>query len=721
MKTNLLLYLIMFLLLGTLSAQERGATPANHSTIQPSNHPTNTYAVVVGISDYQAPQITDLKYAHRDAEAFANYLRSPAGGSLDQDHLKLLINEQATAGQVHAALYWLLENCTAQDQAVIYFSGHGDVEQQLKGQPGYLLCWNSPPSMYMAGGSVQLNNLQTVISTLSLNIKAKVLIITDACRSGKLSGSAINGAQLTNIDLARQYASEIKILSCQPDEFSIEGEQWGGGRGVFSYHLVEGLYGLADSDQDLSVNLFEIGRYLQDHVSKEAAPLSQLPLTVGNSKAALARIYPDLLDKIREDKAEQTRMFSSTETKGIEEETLARLDSTTNALYHAFKEALRTKRFISPGHACADTFYRQLLLISELKPLHAAMRRNYAAALQDEAQEVLNKWLLVDVHEVDLPKKLRVERYQHYPTYLGRAAELLGPSHYMYSALIARKLFFEGYLMAISNRTKDPGFGSQVLARLREAQQWDSNMVAHVYFEIMKVHGKNLRQLDSAQYYFDKVTALSPTWVLPHIEMYWISKGFIGHEKSEKYLGQAMQIDSSSAYLYNTMARIYDDKGQDQKTEQAYQMAIRSDSSYRTAYMSLGYFYTRKKMFSKARQYLEKAITLDTTDFRAYHNLGFMFVLANECEKAVEPLMIAISKAPESNSEAMLFLADCFIELEQYEAAEAQLSAALALPLDRWVDKFTPPRAAGLMGDIKRIRGEYQEAETRYLEALELA
>ena len=25
-----------------------------------------------------------------------------------------------------------------------------------------------------------------------------------------------------------QYANEVKILSCQPNEFSLEGEQWGG-------------------------------------------------------------------------------------------------------------------------------------------------------------------------------------------------------------------------------------------------------------------------------------------------------------------------------------------------------------------------------------------------------------------------------------------------------------------------------------------------------------
>ncbi|MBK8492539.1 MAG: caspase family protein [Saprospirales bacterium] len=42
--------------------------------------PGATYAVVVGISDYQSPDIPDLRFAHRDAQAFADLLKSAGGG-----------------------------------------------------------------------------------------------------------------------------------------------------------------------------------------------------------------------------------------------------------------------------------------------------------------------------------------------------------------------------------------------------------------------------------------------------------------------------------------------------------------------------------------------------------------------------------------------------------------------------------------------------------------
>ena len=50
----------------------------------------NTYGLVIGVSDYREEGITDLQYAHRDAELFASYLMSPAGGNVPRTNIKLL-------------------------------------------------------------------------------------------------------------------------------------------------------------------------------------------------------------------------------------------------------------------------------------------------------------------------------------------------------------------------------------------------------------------------------------------------------------------------------------------------------------------------------------------------------------------------------------------------------------------------------------------------------
>ena len=369
------------------------AQPAGTSLKKLGNAGSKTWGVVVGISDYQDAGIPDLRFADKDAEAFANFLRSPAGGSLDDDHLKVLINEQATQAQFAGALDWLWEVAQENDTAIIYFSGHGDVEKKSLTQPGFLLCWDAPARVYMAGGAFPLNMLQEVISTISVQNKAKVIMVADACRSGKLSGSTVGGAQITGSNLAKQYANEIKILSCQPDEYSIEGEQWGGGRGAFSYHLLDGLYGMADGNNDETVNLKEISRYLEDRVSEEVAPQKQNPMTIGGVTEKLTDVFPEILAALKEGKRGQMQLFAATESRGIEDDVLAAADTHIVKMYFAFQKALKDKQFLEPTAASADFYYEKLSREPQLEKLHSSMRRNYAAALQDDAQQVMNEWM----------------------------------------------------------------------------------------------------------------------------------------------------------------------------------------------------------------------------------------------------------------------------------------------------------------------------------------
>jgi uncharacterized caspase-like protein len=99
--------LIFLTVPSVFSQSQKGATPIAGS--QQSISSGQTYAVVIGISDYQDKDIPDLRFADKDAEAFANFLRSPAGGALDGDHLQVLTNTQATAGRIAEALDALIE------------------------------------------------------------------------------------------------------------------------------------------------------------------------------------------------------------------------------------------------------------------------------------------------------------------------------------------------------------------------------------------------------------------------------------------------------------------------------------------------------------------------------------------------------------------------------------------------------------------------------------
>ena len=319
----------------------------------------------------------------------------------------------------------------------------------------------------MGGGAFALPMLQEVISTLSIQNKAKVVVITDACRSGTLAGNTVGGAQATAANLAKQYANEIKILSCQPNEYSIEGEQWGGGRGAFSFNLVDALYGLADGNNDLFVTLQEVGRYLEDHVTAEVAPVSQVPMVLGNRSERLANVDAQLLASMRSGKTSQMAMLSPIESRGMEDDVLAGVDTTVREMYRLFKNSLKDKVFLQPATACADAYYERLLAEPKMQRLHSTMTRNYAAALQDDAQQVMNTLLKTGLTEEVLSAGKAANLYAQYPKYLQRAAELLGEGHYMYATLQARKHFFEGKIAATAPEKQ---------AAFHQALRWQRDM-----------------------------------------------------------------------------------------------------------------------------------------------------------------------------------------------------------------------------------------------------
>ena len=550
-------YLIFFLLSLSLPAfaqEPKGVTPlSGPSTVYRS--PSTMRAVVVGISNYQDPAIPDLQYADSDAVAFATWLQSPGGGRLPTGRLKLLLNEKATRAQVYSALDWLVDESAEGDQAIIYFSGHGDVETKYRNQPGFLLCWDSPPKSYIAG-AVQVSDLsEVIIPTLSMEKKVRVLLITDACRAGKLAGSSVNGTAATATALSRQFANETKILSCQPNEVSHEGKQWGGGRGAFSYHLVDGLTGLA-AKGDQMVTLSEIDRYLEDHVTPEVAPASQLPFTVGNKAEVLARVDAAQLAELVKQKAGQSAGFSSTDGRlaaGI-------FSPSDSADYAAFEQALRENRFFAPPEDCAETWFDRLIQNDKIAPLHKTLRRNFAAALQDEVQQALNALLADDPYESN-NWLYNPARYNEFPKYLDRTLELLGEGHYMYNSLLSKKLYFEAYLLTrnLADHEPDPVRRDSVRQEVKRLL-WKAirleDRAPYLYHALAALHMNTYpAQTDSVLAYDQMAIDYAPTWLLPYLDViyeYQLSQNAFA--KGESYLLKAVALNPESYLLLERLA-----------------------------------------------------------------------------------------------------------------------------------------------------------------------
>ncbi len=633
-------YIYIFLAIcfcNLLNAQEpsngvKGVTPDAVPT--PQTKPTKTWAVIVGISQYQDPKIPPLKYAHKDADAFATFLKTEAGGKLTNDDIKLLTEKDATRGNFVMALYWLTENVKEGEMAIIYFSGHGDVELKDEDQPGYLLCWDSPSKLYMTGGALDLRDLQNKIMTLTNKNKAKVIVITDACHSGTLAGSSVNGTQATTASLAKEFSNVIKILSCEPDEYSIEGEQWGLGRGAFSFHLVNALYGLADEDKNLFVTLKEVQAYLQKYVTAEVAPVLQNPKVVGNIKTTIALVDTVLLDSLKSGKTSQMAMLSPAQPKGFEDDLLATLEPSESDEYMLYKNALKKHSFFEPENACVEYYFNRLIGNQKLVRLHNTMRRNYAAALIDDSQQVLNKWLKASPDQTTgsapkakkLPKKVFTQKLMTFPKYIEKAIELLGEDNYMYNELMSRKNFFEAYLLANSNQNPDAEMGRKALKLLEQCSDFIPKQ-PHVYWQMSRVYGWNLNSADSMEIMAQKAIQLYPAWVVPYTDLsFMYSYKFNNPDKAKKFIEKAVEMDSSSVAVWNNWG-LYSYKKKDfVEAERKFRKATQLDPNNANAWNNLGNVLIAAGKFQEAEQPLFNSIMLDSTNFGAISNLGSVYL-----------------------------------------------------------------------------------------------
>ncbi|MCH8905390.1 MAG: caspase family protein, partial [Bacteroidetes bacterium] len=395
MKQFYLLCIVSFLFLSSVESYAQVKDPDGSETVTPrgvrpvgmQSESGSVRAVIIGISDYK--EIDDLKYAARDAEIFYDYLVSNAGGNIDSARIDLLTNEQANFGNIWKSFERLKAESVAGDKVIIYFSGHGDVETLTDAQNGYLLTYNTNKNVYPLGG-FPLSMLSHYLITLS-NMDVQVIFIGDACRSGKLAGG-MDGAMQTNALLKMQWANEIKILSCQPGELSMESATCGGGRGIFSYHLVQGLYGLADENGDGDVTLAELQIYLLKKVPP-ASPFPQNPVVTGNFITSLARVDTQSLLALREKQSVYENYIASLEPRGQIGGFLEELEPEKKRIYLHFRKFIEEGNLITPAHACALEAFTRMTKMDVNESIIKMMQRNLAAALQNEAQDVISNYV----------------------------------------------------------------------------------------------------------------------------------------------------------------------------------------------------------------------------------------------------------------------------------------------------------------------------------------
>jgi hypothetical protein len=223
------------------------------------------WAVVVGVASYK--HMPALQYTDDDAYRMYAFLKSPEGGALKDEQIKILIDDAATKDNILFAMDEVFRNAGPNDLIMMYYSGHG-----LKG---------SFLPIDFDGTNNKL--LHSEISGILNRSKAKYkLFIADACHSGSMfseKGAIDNILRDYYTSLAKAAPGTALILSSKSGETSLESS--GLRQGVFSHFLLRGLKGEADVDYNNIVNVQELYNFISKNV-KVYTSQQQSPVIEGD-------------------------------------------------------------------------------------------------------------------------------------------------------------------------------------------------------------------------------------------------------------------------------------------------------------------------------------------------------------------------------------------------------------------------------------------------------
>ncbi len=579
-----------------------------------------SYALVIGISKYNDPNITSLNYAHLDAQAYAQFCTSPDGLNIPEDQMRLLTNEKATYWNITDGLYWLKTKAQKDDLVYIYFAGHGDMEsKELK--YGYLLTYDSRFMNYL-GRSLSLDILNKTAHTLSVDRKAKVFLITDACHSGKLAGVDFNGNNLVTLNLMQIVSNnEVRITSCNEGELSYEDETWGNGRGAFSYFLTKGMAGAADGingKKDGNVNIAEIKAFLSGKVPdgvRTVKRAKQNPVIMG-SEATILNPYKISSNNISI-ASEPQLSDSNTNNNGsrsvgaapdglsedINNTVLSKISDTTTD----FKKlsTLTSKKIVQ---VLLERLQNEDKYTS--KTLSSSVSSQLVAkALFGKVQQIIDLYLSGDDAEMEKRRYYaQVDKpYDQYPYMLDIAIKLLPKDHYLIPSLEMQKEYLIGLTYRLKATLVEDYQGLIETALIHQTKALAlSTEAAYIHNELGILYLIKKEKIN-AKYHFERATIIAPLWPLPVSNLanfYFIIDDYV---TAKKYVDLSFDMKSNLQNPYIMDGNLYMKSDNMLFAEEQYQRAIKLNTRHFIPFEKLGALYLKIQDFEASNHYYYEA------------------------------------------------------------------------------------------------------------------
>ncbi len=216
----------------------------------------------VGIGNYRSNKVDKLHYAASDAAMVFEVLDTLRDMNLHLyntgGYRKLLVEEEATRGNILKCMDDLRAAADPEDIAMVYMSGHGKTVEFTSQR--YFLPYDMEDS-YVESTAISYADLKNKLKELE-DKECKVIIYMDACYAGEMyytkgASDFIGDADPAVIGF---YSSTSKQPSLEKKEL---------GHGVFTYALLNGIKGGA-GDENGNVTISSLGEFITEQVRIES-------------------------------------------------------------------------------------------------------------------------------------------------------------------------------------------------------------------------------------------------------------------------------------------------------------------------------------------------------------------------------------------------------------------------------------------------------------------
>ena len=470
-----------------------------------------TFAMVVGISKYK--YVRPLTYADKDAEMFRDYLKSPGGGSMKDDNIFCILNDQATNSNFWGkGFQWLkAKQLQKGDRLFIYLAGHGDaIDEDQFFFLGYDCNPGGDKNNYLVSGAIQLFNLKKKIAN-ETNKGVEVFFIMDACRSNELPGGT-EGQNFLNSAISEKKVGEIIMLATGAGQESLEDASIGNGHGLFTYYLVDGLTGSADSigTPDNKVTYEEIKKYVDKNVPSVAQlrfKRKQDPFFCcnENTEKIISTVNAAYLQKWLQTKKQQTRGRGNSFSGTIERPAkFATADTILIETYNLFYKAVKSNNIT--GKSSAEEYFGQLNKKYPGNPYTLDAKSTLAVEYINVAQRKVDRYLVCGD---DGSAKEKQENYEA-AINLEKAIAIVREDDDDFANSLKNRM----YLLKASGDYGSGGKNGDMAIAFQNAYAALAidRDGAYIQNKLAQLHLTN-NQKDSALFYANKATKIAPKWL----------------------------------------------------------------------------------------------------------------------------------------------------------------------------------------------------------------